>query len=87
MTARYSTVPTPEPTGGGSGVISALLGLRCVRPPSQASPLGRPRIGWGAEGLIIEQAAAEAVGLLPTLGQQRCDYRVHLVDQPSPIVG
>jgi hypothetical protein len=33
----------------------------------QASPLGRPRIGWVAEGLIIEQGAAKAVGLLPML--------------------
>jgi hypothetical protein len=53
----------------------------------QASPPGRRRIGWGAEGLIIEQGAAEAVGLLPILGQERCDYLVHLADQLSPIVG
>jgi hypothetical protein len=55
--------------------------------PWQASPLGRPRIGWGAEGLIIEQGAAEAVGLLRILGQERCDYLVRLVDQLSPILG
>jgi hypothetical protein len=53
----------------------------------QASPLGRPRIGWDAEGLIIEQGAAEAVGLLRMLGQERCDYLVRLVDQLSPIGG
>ena len=41
----------------------------------------------GAEGLIIEHAAAEPVGLLPMLGQERCDYIVYLVDQLSPIVG
>ena len=41
----------------------------------------------GAEGLIIEQGAAEAVGLLPMLGQERCDDLVRLVDQLSPIVG
>lgn len=40
-----------------------------------------------AEGLIIEQGAAEAVGLLPMLGQERCDYLVRLVDQLRPIVG
>jgi hypothetical protein len=39
--------------------------------PWHASPLGRPRIGSGAEGLIIEQGAAEAVELLPMLGQER----------------
>jgi hypothetical protein len=55
--------------------------------PWQASPLGRPRIGWSAERLIIEQRAAEAVGLLPMLGQKRCDYLVRLVAQLSPIVG
>jgi hypothetical protein len=55
--------------------------------PWRASPLGRPRVGWGAEGLIIEQGAAEAVGLLPMLGQGRCDYLVRLVDQLSPIDG
>jgi hypothetical protein len=40
-----------------------------------------------AEGLIIEQEAAEPVGLLPMLGQERCDYLLHLVDQLSPIHG
>jgi hypothetical protein len=53
--------------------------------PWQASPLGPPRIGC-AEGLIIEQGAPEAVGLLPMLGQEQCDYRVRLVDQLRPIV-
>ena len=32
------------------------------------------------------QGAAEAVGLLPMLGQGRCDDLVRLVDQLSPIV-
>jgi hypothetical protein len=55
--------------------------------PWQASPLGRPRIGWGAGDLIIiERGAAEAVGSLPMLGQERCDYLVRLVDQLGPIV-
>jgi hypothetical protein len=34
-----------------------------------------------AEGLMIEHEGAEPVGLLPMLGQGRCDYLVHLVDQ------
>jgi hypothetical protein len=62
-------------------VSSARCSVYGASTPSQASPLGRPRIGWGAEGLIIEQGAAEAVGLLPMLGQERCDYLVRLVDQ------
>ena len=40
--------------------------------PWQASPLGRPRIGWGAaEGLIIEHGAAEAVGVATWLVESR----------------
>jgi hypothetical protein len=59
-----STVPTPELNGRRERcVISVLLGFRLRSTPWQASPLGRPRIRWGAEGLIIEQDAAEAVGL------------------------
>jgi hypothetical protein len=67
-------------------VSSARCSVYGASTPSQASPLGRPRIGWGAEGLIIEQGAAETVGLLPMLAQERCDYLVRLVDQLSPIV-
>jgi hypothetical protein len=52
--------------------------------PWRASPLRRARIGWGAEGLII--GAAEAVGLLPMFGQERCDYLVRFVVQLSAIV-
>jgi hypothetical protein len=55
--------------------------------PWQASPLGRSRMGWGVEALIIEQGAADAVRLLPMLGRERRDYLVRLVDQPSPIDG
>jgi hypothetical protein len=36
-------------------------------------------------GCSLRAAAAEDVGLLPTLAQERCDYRVRLVDQLSPI--
>ena len=64
---------------------SARFATAVVSRPSVATR--GPRIGWGTEGLIIEQRAAEAVGLLPMLGQERCDYLVRLVDQLSPIVG
>ena len=37
-------------------------------------------------GLIIKQGAAEAAGLLPMLGQERCDYLVRFVDHLSPIL-
>jgi hypothetical protein len=61
----------------------ARLAFSPLRPRSETTAR---RIGWGVEGLIIEQGAAEAVGLLPMLGQGRCDDLVRLVDQLSPIV-
>jgi hypothetical protein len=63
--------------------VSSALTVRSA--PWQASPLRRPRTGWRAEGFIIEQDAAEAVGLLPMLKQERCDDLVRLVGQLSPV--
>jgi hypothetical protein len=66
-TARSSTVPTSELNGRRERCHQRPARFTVRSTPWQASPLGRPRIGWGAEGLIIEQSAAEAVGLLPML--------------------
>jgi hypothetical protein len=57
-----------------------------LRQSSAGVPAGLSRSRSRAPDHYVEQGAAEALGLLPMLGQERCDYLVRLVDQLSPIV-
>ena len=57
-----------QPEAGAVSSAPARFAVRST--PWQASPLGRPRIGWVGEGLILEHDAAR-LSALPTLGPER----------------